>query len=167
MKASHIKRIAVFGMLTALAFVLSYVEYLLPPFFPSIPGIKLGLANIVVLVCLYTLGPKEALFITLIRVLLTAFTFGNINMMLFSMSGAILSYLIMFLLKVSKKFSIIGVSTAGGIAHNIGQILVATITLGGVLIYYLPALLLSGVISGIAIGSVGAIVVRCLPKNRF
>ncbi len=159
------KKVAVFGMMIALAFILSYIESLLPPLITALPGMKIGLANLVIVVCLYLLGSKEAFILTIFRVLLVAFTFGNFTMMLFSAAGAVLSFLVMFLLKMTKKFSTIGISCAGGVAHNIGQMLVAYFTLGASLLYYLPFLFISGCISGILIGIAGAVLLKHLPKN--
>lgn len=156
------KKTAQVGMLVAAAFVLGYVESLLPISF-GIPGIKLGLSNIVVLLCLYEGTAKEAFGIALVRIVLTGLTFGNFSTMAYSLTGGIFSFLVMFLLKKSNVFSVYGVSIAGGVSHNIGQIAVAVLVLQtGLLMYYLPFLLVAGCVAGACIGSVGGILVKRL-----
>jgi heptaprenyl diphosphate synthase len=156
MKTTKAIKVALYGMLVALAFVFSYIEVLIPFNF-QIPGIKLGLANIVVLVALYTIGYKGSFVISCIRIILTGFTFGNMFSILYSLAGGLLSFAVMSLCKKSNKFSTIGVSVAGGITHNIGQIIVASIVLETAsLKYYLPALLIAGTVTGILIGMLGA-----------
>ncbi|QHQ60036.1 heptaprenyl diphosphate synthase [Anaerocolumna sedimenticola] len=156
MKNSKAKKVAFYGMFVALAFVFSYIEVLIP-FSVGIPGVKLGLANIVVLTALYAMGVKEAFVISCIRIVLVGFTFGNMFSILYSLSGGILSWLIMCICKKTKVFSMIGVSITGGISHNIGQIVVAAIVLQTQsIVYYLPVLLISGIITGLLIGLLGA-----------
>ena len=156
------KKTAQVGMLVAAAFVLGYVESLLPISF-GIPGIKLGLSNIVVLLCLYEGTAKEAFGIALVRIVLTGLTFGNFPTMAYSLAGGIFSFLVMFLLKKSNVFSVYGVSIAGGVSHNIGQIAVAVLVLQtGLLMYYLPFLLVAGCVAGACIGFVGGILVKRL-----
>lgn len=152
------KRVALSGMMVALAFVFSYIEFLLPlPF--GIPGMKLGLANLVVLLCLYTLGAPMAAVVSLIRILLAGFTFGSISGMLYSLAGGVLSFLIMWLCYRRKQFSPIGVSMLGGVLHNIGQLLVAFALLGvsGV-IYYLLPLLITGAVTGFLVGTAAKLI---------
>lgn len=158
-----VKKTALYGMLLALAFLLGYVEHLLAFSF-FVPGIKLGLANLVVLIALYTLGSGAAASLSIVRVLLSAFTFGNLTMAAYSLAGALLSLLVMLLLKKSRRCSIVGVSTAGGAAHNLGQIAVAVLMLGRPIFYYLPYLLIGGVVSGILIGLLGATVTRVVRR---
>ena len=154
------KKVAYLGLLIALAFVLSYVEVLLPLNI-GIPGAKVGLANIVVVVALYTLGSKNAFMLSLVRVLLVGLTFGNFSTMLYSMAGAFTAFVIMYLFKKSKKFSITGVSVAGGVFHNVGQIMVAIIMLATKeLVYYLPFLIIIGTVSGVVIGILSAMICR-------
>lgn len=156
------KKIAIYGLLVALAFILSYIEALFPIPVP-IPGIKLGLANLVIIAALYSIGAKEAFVLSLIRIVLTGFTFGSPSTMMFSLAGGMLSWLMMTLWKKSRLFSIIGVSIIGGISHNMGQIIVAAIVVENMnLIYYLPFLLISGVITGILTGLLGAMIVKRL-----
>lgn len=146
------KRIACLGLFIALAFVLSYVEFLLPLNI-GIPGAKVGLANLVVMVALYTLGKKDAALLSFVRVVLVGLTFGNLAMLLYSLAGAILSFLAMLIAKRTKLFSITGVSVLGGVFHNVGQIIVAMLVLEtGSLLYYLPFLIVIGTISGVVIG---------------
>ncbi len=160
------KKIAFYGLLIALAFVLSYIESLIPVFV-AIPGAKLGLTNLVVLVALERFGKKDAFIINMIRILLVGFTFGNTFSLLYSFAGGILSFLIMILLKKTKKFSPVGISVSGGVGHNMGQIIVAAFVLeSGALIYYLPFLLIIGTIAGVIIGILSAEILNRLPKNE-
>lgn len=157
------RKIAQTGMLVAVAFVLSYVESLLPISL-GIPGIKIGLSNIVIVLCLYECSLKQTFGIAVVRILLVGLTFGNLSTMLYSLAGGMLSLAVMVLLKRSGRFSVYGVSIAGGVCHNVGQILVAVIILKqkGLLIYYLPFLLISGCIAGACIGVVAAILEKRL-----
>ena len=157
MQNNSTKRISTYGMLIALAFIFSYLESQIP-FFLAVPGMKLGLANIVVLIALYLLGTKAAFALSIIRVLLASLTFGNMSMFWFSVAGALLSFLMMSLMKRFKKFSMVGVSVVGGVAHNIGQIVVAMIVLSEVMLYYLIVLIIGGTLTGAVIGLVGAII---------
>lgn len=154
------KKTALLGMLVALAFVLSYIETLIPVNL-GIPGAKLGLANLVVMVALYTLGTKEAFGLSMVRILLTGLTFSSMAAMLYSFAGGLLSFAVMALMKKTKKLSVTGVSVLGGIAHNAGQIFVAMWILDtATLIYYLPVLAITGVASGTVIGLLAVMVIR-------
>lgn len=166
MKKKSTKKIALFGMLIALAFIFSYVESLIPIPIP-VPGIKLGLGNIVVIVTLYMIGGKEAGAISLVRAILTGFTFGNLYSIWYGLTGAVFSYGLMVIFKKSGKFSIVGVSIIGGVSHNIGQIIVAVLVLGNVIFYHLPFLLIGGVVSGTLIGLLGALIVSKLKKFKI
>jgi heptaprenyl diphosphate synthase len=158
------KKIATYGLLVALAFILSYIESLFPLPLP-VPGIKLGLANLVVITALYSMGGKEAFSLSIIRIILVGFTFGSPSMMIFSLAGGLLSWLMMTVMKKSKLFSLVGVSIVGGIAHNIGQIAVAIVIVENVnIVYYLPFLLISGVITGTLIGILGVTIVKRIQK---
>lgn len=152
MKKQNTKQIAQLGLLTALALIAGYIELLIPvPI--GIPGVKLGLANLTILWALYALGPGEALAVNGIRILLSGFLFGNLSMILYSLAGASLSFLCMYLAKKSGRLSLIGVSILGGVMHNVGQLLVAMLALEtGSLIYYGPVLLAAGLITGLLIG---------------
>ena len=156
------KKIALFGMLVALAFIFSYIEHLIPLPLPT--GVKLGAANIVILVALYFLGVKEAIAISCIRILLSGFAFG-ISTVPYSLAGGGLSLFMMAWMKKSDKFGLAGVSVTGSVFHNIGQTIVAMLLLGKNTIYYFPILLLSGIIAGILIGIISAIVLKKLRKH--
>lgn len=154
------KNIAAYGLLIALAFILGYIESLIPIPFP-VPGMKLGLANLVVLMALYIWGYKEAFVLSIIRIILTGFTFGSLSTMMFSLAGGLLSFVLMALFKRSKLFSMTGVSVIGGVSHNIGQILVAVFVVNNIdIIYYLPILLITGSVTGAIIGLLGALVTQ-------
>ena len=159
------KKIATYGLLVALAFIFSYIEFLIPINF-GIPGIKLGLANLVVIIALYISGIPAAFAISIIRIVLNAFTFGNVAAMMYSLAGGILSLLVMVIAKKTNKLSTLGVSVLGGVFHNVGQITVAIIVLEtGRLVYYLPVLIVSGLVAGVVIGILAAEVIKRLPKG--
>lgn len=156
------KRIALFGMLVALAFIFSYIEHLIPLPLPT--GVKLGAANIVIVCALYFLGWKEAVAISLVRIVLSGFAFG-ISTVPYSLAGAFLSLLVMMLLKRKDGFGITGVSVAGSVCHNIGQTIVAMVLLGSKTVYYFPLLFLSGIIAGVLIGLISGLVLSKLKKH--
>lgn len=148
------KKIANMAMLVAVAMIFSYVESLIPINF-GVPGMKLGIANLVTVTGLYFLAVPEMMVVVAMRVLLTGFLFGNGMSIMYSLAGGLLSVLVMAGMKKLKGFSIIGISMAGGIAHNIGQLAVATLVVENLkLIYYLPALLAAGAVTGFLIGLV-------------
>ena len=154
------QKVARGGLLVALAFVFGYLESLLP-FSIGIPGIKLGIANIVVLFALYKADLPTAVVISLVRAILGGFTFGSPSMIFYSLAGAALSLLVMWLCKKTTLFSPVGVSIAGGVAHNIGQCFVAALFLFPAAVFsYLPLLLVVGAITGTAIGAIGTIIIR-------
>ena len=154
------KQIARYALLIALAMVLSWLESMVP-FSTVVPGMKLGLTNLVVIFAMYRMSVRDAAVISLIRVVLVSMTFGNAYSFAYSLAGAVLSMIIMVLLQKTGKFSMLGVSVAGGVCHNIGQVMVAMVVLETVgLAWYLPALLISGTVAGICIGTVGAIVTK-------
>ncbi len=145
---------ALYGMMIALALIASYVESLVPVPIP-VPGIKLGLANVVTLSALILMGPKGALFVSVARIVLGGFLFGNLSAILYSLSGGLFSLGVMVLCERSGKFSIIGISVAGGVSHNIGQLCMASLVVwNGNLFYYLPVLLIAGAVTGVLIGIV-------------
>lgn len=161
------RKIAYYGLLVALAFIFSYVESLFPINL-GIPGVKLGLANLVVIVSLYLFGIREAAVISFIRIVLSGITFGSPAAMVYSLAGGVLSLLIMVIVKKTNKFSTMGVSVAGGIFHNVGQIIVAMIVLETQsLIYYLPVLIVSGLVAGVVIGILAAEIIKRLPKEKI
>ena len=146
------EKIADYGALTALAFLFAYLESLIPiPI--GIPGIKIGLANIVVVTALYHMKAGDAFAIAMLRIILSGFTFGSVSSMIYSLAGGILSFFGMLILKKTEKFSIMGVSLAGGVLHNVGQMAAAAIILETIeLLYYAPFLLIAGMITGVLIG---------------
>lgn len=146
------KRVAYCAMLTALAMIFGYVEVLIP-FGLGIPGVKLGLANIVIVLALYFLPAYQAFAIQLMRIVLVSFLFGNPSMMLYSLAGGMLSFVVMLLMKKRDAFSITGVSIAGGVSHNIGQLIVAVLVVQNLRIaFYFPVLIMAGLITGCLIG---------------
>ena len=152
---NKVYRIALTGMLSCLAMIFSYIEMLFPINFIGIPGIKIGFANIVILFALYLMDVKYAVLIELIRVVITGLLFGNLYSIIYSLCGGMFSLLIMILIKKIKKFSICGVSAMGGIFHNIGQLVVAVFTVSEIrLSYYMPFLMLSGLLFGLLNGVV-------------
>ncbi len=150
------RRIATDGLLTAVCFMLSYVETLLPS--AGLPGVKMGLANICVLFALYRLTTWDAVVISGVRIILNWIIFGNISGAIYSVFGAILSLGAMYMLKKSGKFSTIGVSLAGGAVHNFGQVLAAVIMLGPGALGYLPPLLILGEATGAVNGIVAGVI---------
>ena len=162
------KSVALTGLCTAAALVLSYVELLLPPLFVAVPGIKLGLPNILIIFMLYRFGLRSAAAVSLTRIALVALLFGNTMTLAFSLAGAVLSLAVMALLKRLNFLSAVGVSVAGGVSHNIGQILVAMLLMRTAeLGYYLIVLAVTGTVAGILIGLCGVILIRRLDLNFF
>ena len=145
-------KVAYLGVFTALALRFSYVETLIPIHL-GVPGVKLGLANLIIVVALYKMSIKEAYSLSIVRVVLSGFIFANLFSVLYSLAGGILSLTVMTILKKREKFSIVGISMAGGVFHNVGQLIMAAIVLESLsIIYYLPVLLVSGVLTGFIIG---------------
>lgn len=159
-------KIAYWGVFLALALVCSYVESLIPISF-GIPGVKLGLTNIVVILMLYTIGAKDAILISVLRIILAGFMFGNAFSIIYSLAGGILSFVVMLLLKKTGKLKILSISTAGGISHNVGQLIVAALVVENYnILFYVPVLIIAGIITGFLIGLLaGEIVLRI--GNRF
>ena len=124
---SRLKSTVFLGLFTALALIMAYLEALMPPVIPAIPGIKMGLPNVIVILLLYRRGPLSAATVSILRILLVALLFGNVTSMLYSLAGGILSLLVMILLQRLKLLSAVGVSVAGGVSHNVGQILMAMV----------------------------------------
>ena len=162
------QKVAFLGLCTAIALVLAYVELLLPPLFASVPGIKLGLPNIVIVFILYRFGLRRAATVSLVRIAAVALLFGNPMTLAYSIAGAVLSLAAMALLKHLNFLSTVGVSVAGGVFHNVGQILVAMLLLRTAeLGYYLIVLSVTGTISGILIGLCGGILANRLKTNNL
>lgn len=155
-------KVAYFGVFTALALIFSYVETLIPIHF-GIPGAKLGLANLVIVIVLYQAGWKDALLLSVTRIVLSGFLFGNLFGILYSLAGGLFSLAVMTIIKRRESFSMIGVSMAGGVTHNIGQLIVAMIVVETYQVgYYLPVLMLAGLATGTLIGLVCREVLRRL-----
>lgn len=132
--------------------IFGYVEALVPFHF-GLPGVKLGVANIVIVLALYQLPAGQVFAIQVMRIVLVSFLFGNVSMMLYSLAGGILSLLIMLLLKKTNWFSITGISIVGGVSHNLGQLAVALLVVQNLRItFYLPVLLIAGLVTGCLIG---------------
>ena len=149
----------------ALAFIFSYVETLIPFEMIGIPGIKLGLANLVVVVALYTMRTRDAFVISIVRILLVGFTFGNPYSAIYGLAGGLLSFTVMAVLKKLDLFGAFGVSMVGGICHNAGQLIVAMLVVENVnLMYYMPVLGISGAITGAVIGIVAEMIVVRIRK---
>ena len=164
----HIRKTAVLSILTTVALVLSYVEAILPPIWAAVPGIKIGLPNIIILFILYKTGLKDAITVSVIRLFLVALLFGNAMTLLYSAAGAILSIALMTLCKKINLFSMVGVSIVGGVAHNLGQILVAmaifeTSQIG----YYMLVLAVTGTIAGVFVGIAASIILKRFEKIKI
>ncbi|MBE6997981.1 MAG: Gx transporter family protein [Ruminococcaceae bacterium] len=158
------KTVALTGLLIALALILSYLESLVPLSF-AVPGIKLGLPNLVIVFALYRLRPATAAAISLLRVALVALLFGSVLSLAYSAAGAVLSYCVMLLLRRTGRFGCTGVSVAGAVAHNLGQIAAAAVLLQTAsLTWYLPVLCLSGTVAGVCIGLLAALLVKRIPQ---
>lgn len=156
-----VRRIVLLGTFTAIALMLSYIEFLLPPIWSAVPGIKLGLANVAVIYVLYSLSLKDAAAVSFVRVFLSAVLFGSALTLAYSLAGAVLSLAAMAVLKKLDIFSKVGVSIAGAVLHNLGQILVAVIVLRTAEIgYYMIILTLTGILSGIFVGLVGSLLTK-------
>ena len=157
------KNVALLGLLTALGMMLGYIEMLFPISL-GVPGVKIGFANLVTLIALYKTDNRQVLILTLLRVTLVAATFGNMAAFFYSLSGALLSAGVMMLLK--KHFHLLALSAVGGVMHNAGQILVAMVILETPsLVYYLPVLIVAGVLAGLATGSVAGGILKRLPEH--
>ena len=157
---NNTRRLTFLALTVSFALILSFVESRIPAFV-AIPGVKVGLANIAVIFTLYKFGIKEAATVSAVRVILVSTLFGTPVSFVYSFSGAVLSLLVMFLLKSLTSLSEVTISVAGGVMHNIGQIGAASIILGtNMIVYYLPFLLLSGTIAGIAVGIASGLLIK-------
>jgi len=157
------KNIGITSLFLALALVLSYIETLLPVFIP-IPGLKIGLPNLVIIIILYLYDLKTVSLINVMRIFIAGFMFGSAFSIVYSLAGAFLSMIIMALMKKTRKFSIVTVSSAGGIFHNLGQIIMAAIVMENYYIFtYFPVLFIGGLITGIVIGIIAR---ELLPRLR-
>ena len=160
-------KVAVFGVFTSLALILSYVELLIPINF-GIPGMKLGLANLLVVILLYKGCPRDALLLSVIRILLSGLIFGNMFSIFYSLGGGLLSLAVMVFLKKTGQFTVAGISIGGGASHNVGQLLVAMFVVQTYQVgYYLPVLLIAGAITGAVIGILSAEVLKRTQSIRL
>ena len=160
-------RVAYFGVFTALALIFSYIETLVPISF-GIPGVKLGLANLIIVIALYKIPLREVYVLSIVRVLLSGVLFGNYFSIAYSLAGGLLSLTVMALLKKAGGFSVIGISIAGSVCHNIGQLVVAMIVVETfAMSYYMPVLLVAGLITGFLIGVVADQVLRRISDIMF
>ncbi len=159
------KKISICAMLAVIALIFGYIESLFPIPLP-IPGLKLGLGNIVVLICIYILNSKYAFFVMLIKVILSVLLFASPSMLIYSLLGGVLSYLVMIIMKKCS-FNVITVSIGGGIFHNLGQLAAAFFVLDSInLIYYAPFLILCGAITGAIIGMVSRLIIKRIHKKN-
>ena len=155
------KKTAFLGIITSVALILAYVEAILPPLYAAVPGVKVGLPNLVIIFILYRFGIKEAAMVSGIRLLIVALLFGNVMTLAYSTAGAVLSLLVMSLLKKTDSFSTVGVSIAGAVSHNLGQIAVAIFLLESTQIgYYMIILAVTGTVAGIFIGIAGNAILK-------
>ena len=158
------KNVGFLGVMLSVALILSFIESLIPFYF-GVPGMKLGLTNVIVILALYLFGPVEAITISVLRIVLSGFLFGNAFSIIYSLAGGLLSFFVMFLLKRFAKLGVIPISITGGIFHNVGQIIVAILVMNNIyLMYYMPVLLIAGFVTGALIGIIACELVRRLSK---
>ncbi len=156
------KKIAIIGLFSGLCIIFSYIEFLIP-IFKTLPGVKLGLANLIILVAIIKLDIKMAFFIDVIRILTSSLLFSGFMGGMFSLTGGLISFAIMAILYKTNLFSPIGISVAGGFFHNIGQLIIAALLITNINIFvYLPVLMFSGLISGILIGILASLIIKKL-----
>lgn len=166
--SQRIKKITLMALFTSLTLLLAAVERFIPPIVPEIPGIRMGLPNIIIITIIYRFGLEDAIIVSLARMLIATMVFGDVQRLLYSFVGAALSLAVMGILKKIDFLSIVGVSVAGAIMHNLGQTLVAiwlwkTPQLG----YYMILLTVAGTVSGIFIGLCGALLHKRLKKIKM
>ncbi len=160
-------RVAYFGVFTALALIFGYIETLIPISF-GIPGVKLGLANLIIVIALYRMKLSEAFLLSVVRVLLSGFLFGNYFSILYSLAGGLLSLTVMAVMKKQEGFSIAGVSIAGGVFHNVGQLIIAALVVETFSVtYYIPVLLIAGLLTGLLIGILAGGMLKRLAELSF
>ena len=162
------EKLTALALFSAMAIIFSYIEAVLPPIWSAIPGIKVGLANIVTVTLLYKFSIKEASIVAFIRIIVIALLFGNVMTLVYSLAGFVLSVVIMAILKRTGLFSSVGVSVAGGVFHNLGQITVAMIMLQTKEIgYYMIVLAITGTVAGILIGIAGNYLLKFSKKMHI
>ena len=165
-RSEKIQKLTLLGLCAAVALLLSYVEALIPPLFSAVPGIKMGLPNLAIIFVLYRYGVRDAALVSATRLIVVAMLFGTVTTFIYSLAGAILSLAVMAILKKINFLSTIGVSVAGGVSHNIGQIIVAMILLSTAEIgYYMIVLAFTGTVAGIFIGLAGAFLLKRFPNK--
>ena len=158
---NKLKKVALLGIITSVALVLSYIEAILPPIWAAVPGIKMGFPNIVIIFVLYRFGIKESALVSFVRIFIVALLFGNVMTLAYSFAGAFLSIVLMAICKKTKFFSVVGTSIVGGVAHNLGQILVAMVLFDTVQIgYYMAVLAVTGTVAGVFVGIAGALLLK-------
>ena len=163
-----VRRLALLAALTALAMILSYVEAILPPIFAAVPGIKIGLPNIVIIFVLYTMGVPAAALVSVVRIVLTSQLFGSPLSLIYSLAGAALSLAVMALLKKINVFSAVAISVTGGVAHNVGQILMAMLLLETAEIgYYMIVLAVTGTLAGLLVGLLAVFLINRFGTKQF
>lgn len=162
---NSVRRLTTLALIVSFAMVLAFVEARLPEF---APGVKIGLANIAIVFALYKMGAKEAVIVSFVRIVLVSMLFGHMQKFFFSLAGAVLSLAIMIILKKLTRAPEMVVSIAGGIMHNVGQIIAAMIFLGSYAVaYYLPILLLSGSIAGVVVGVASALLIKKVDLDKI
>ncbi len=165
---NRVKKVAYMGLMAALALILSYVESLFPPIFAAVPGIKVGLPNIVIIFVLYRFGFKEAAAVSLVRLTAVALLFGSVITLAYSLAGAVLSLTLMALCKRFNIFTTVGVSVVGGVSHNLGQIIVAMLIMETAQIgYYMIVLAVTGTLAGVFIGLAGSLLLKYMKNIRI
>lgn len=158
---NNTKRTVFLGLAASVTLILSYIESLLPPLVAAVPGVKMGLPNIMIIFLLYRFGWKEAAMVSLVRLLAVALLFGNVMTLAYSVAGALLSLILMTLFKKWDAFSMVGVSIIGGVAHNLGQILVAMLVMQTREIgYYMIVLAVTGTVAGVLVGLAGMLTLK-------
>ena len=165
-RSEKIQKLTILGLCASVALLLSYVEAMIPPLFSATPGIKMGLPNVAIIFVLYRYGVRDAALVSTVRLIIVAMLFGTVTTFIYSLAGAVLSLLVMAILKKLNFLSTVGVSVAGGVCHNVGQILVAMFLLSTAEIgYYMIVLAFTGTIAGILIGLAGAFLLKRFPEK--
>lgn len=163
-RGEHTSKVTYVALMVSLALIFSYVEAIIP-YNPGIPGVKLGIANVVTVIALYKFTWKEAATVSIIRVLIAGLLFNGLFGAMYALAGALVSLATMILLRKTNLFSVVGVSMAGGVMHNLGQLLIAAALIEDIRIFmYFPVLLFSGIAAGIAIGVAATMILKVIKK---
>jgi heptaprenyl diphosphate synthase len=158
------KKIALLGMFVAVAMIFSYIETFIPVSY-AVPGIKLGLANMITIIVMYNMDVKSAWAVSVLRIILSSLLFGNLSLMAYSLAGGIISLTVMTIFHKIKFFKMAGVSILGAVSHNLGQIIVAAFVVKNKsVIFYIPPLIISGVAAGVCVGIAACLVAKKLPR---